>query len=77
MTEPTNQQIRDFIVDLMRVQKKHDLWIEAEEKSPMFVSNDEMDGDIEVFWESRGDGKPVEHLIAKLEPLRLTTADDQ
>jgi len=77
MTEPTNQKIRDFIVDLLRVQKKHDLWIDAEESSPMFVSNDEMDGEFEVFWEPRGDGKPVEHLCAKLEPETVTTKDDQ
>ncbi len=73
MTRPTNQQIKDFMVDLLRVQKKHDLWIEAEENSPLWVSNDEMDGTIEVFWEPVGDGQPVECLIAKLEPERLST----
>ena len=77
MTRIASQQIRDFLVDLVRVQKKHNLWINAEENSPLFVSNDEMDGEIEVFWEPRGDGKPVEHLCAKLEPETVTTADDQ
>ena len=77
MTEPTTQQIRDWMVDLVRVMKKHDLWIDAEEGSPLFVSNDGMGGEIEVFWEPRGDGKPVEHLCAKLEPETVTTKDDQ
>ena len=75
MTRIASQQIRDFLVDLVRVQKKHDLWIDAEENSPLFVSNDEMDGGIEVFWEPGADGKPVEHLCAKLELETVTTQD--
>jgi len=75
--QPTHQQIRDFMVDLVRIQKKHDLWIQAEEQSPLWVSNDQMGEEIEMFWDPVGDGKSLEHLIAKLEPERLTTADDQ
>jgi len=75
MIRPTNQQIKDFMVDLVRVQKKHDLWIDADEGNPLCVSNDQMEcEEIEIFWDVVGDGKPVEHLIAKLEPEQLTTA---
>jgi len=77
VTRISTQQIRDFLVDLVRVQKKHDLWIDAEENSPLFVTNDEMDGEVQVFWEPVGDGKPVEHLCGKLEPETVTTQNPE
>lgn len=64
------------MIDLVRVQKKHDLWIEATEDNSLWVSNDSMGEEIEMFWDPVGQGKPVEHLIAKLEPERLTTEDE-
>ena len=77
MTRPSDEKILAFMKDLVTLQKVHDLWLEATENSPLWVSNDEMDGEIEMFWDPVADGKPVEHLIAKLEPELLTTADDQ
>ena len=76
MTRIETQRIRDFMVDLVRVMKKHDLWIEAEEGSPLWVGNDQSPSDFEMYWEPGRDGKPVEHLCAKLEPETVTTADD-
>lgn len=77
MTRIETQKIRDFMVDLVGVMKKHDLWIDAEEQSPLWVGNDKTDGDFKMYWEPPGDGKPVEHLCAELEPETVTTKDDQ
>ncbi len=74
MTRPTNQHILDFMTDLVRIQGKHDLWIQADESSPMFVSNDQMGEEIQIFWECAGEpSEGKENLIALLEPERLTT----
>lgn len=74
MSRPSNEKIVEFMWDLQALQKKHDLWFEANEDAPLFVSNDEMDGEIKMFWENPlKKDEPVEHLIAILEPERLTT----
>jgi len=73
MTRIETQRIRDFMVDLVRVMKKHDLWIDAEESSPVWVGNDKGDSDFEMFWDQPESGKSVEHLCAKLEPETVTT----
>lgn len=77
MTRIETQRIRDFMVDLVRVMKKHDLWIDAEEQSPVWVGNDQSPSDFEMYWEPVGDGKPVEHLCAKLEPETVTTKEPE
>ncbi len=76
MSRPPDVKIVSFMKDLVAVQRSYDLWIDADENNPLFVSNDQMDGeDIKVFWDAVGDGKPVEHLVARLESEELTTRE--
>lgn len=77
MTRIETQKIRDFMVDLVRVMKKHDLWIDAVENCPLFVGNDKMEVDFKMYWDPVGDGEPVEHLCAELEPEMVTTKEPE
>lgn len=70
MSRPSNELIRAFMKDLVKLQKEHDLWLEADENCKLSVSNSDMGEFIEMWWEG-------EELIAELEPDRLTTEEEK